>query len=188
MVKYGFVYLWCDKKHKRYYIGCRWGDENDGYICSSPWMLQGYSHRPEDFKRRVLAKIYTNRRDLLEEEYRWLSMIKSEELGKKYYNLHNHHFNHWSSDDRKYLTVREKVSNTKKKYWSSPESDSMREHLSTKSKDNRSKPPSQKGKIPWNKGLTKDTDPRVLANAIAISKPKANTNNMGRYVRKKMDE
>jgi hypothetical protein len=66
-MKYGFVYLWFDKKHKRYYVGCRWGDEADGYICSSPWMLQGYSHRPQDFKRRVLSKIYTNRRDLLEE-------------------------------------------------------------------------------------------------------------------------
>jgi len=32
MEKYGFVYLWYDKKHKRYYIGCRWGKENDGYI------------------------------------------------------------------------------------------------------------------------------------------------------------
>jgi hypothetical protein len=110
-------------------------------------------------------------------------------LGKKYYNLHNHHFNHWSSDDSKYLTVREKVSNTKKQYWDSPESDSMREHLSAKSKENGSKPPSQKGRIPWNKGLTKDTDLRVLANAIAVSKPKANTDKMGRYKRKKkLDE
>lgn len=27
--KYGFVYIWFDKKHKRFYIGCRWGTEND---------------------------------------------------------------------------------------------------------------------------------------------------------------
>lgn len=110
MEKYGFVYLWYDKKHKRYYIGCRWGKEDDGYICSSPWMKQGYKLRPKDFKRRILSRIYTNRKDLLEEEYHWLSKIKTEELGKKYYNLHNHHFNHWSSNEHSKLTVGQKIS------------------------------------------------------------------------------
>lgn len=102
--------------------------------------------------------------------------------------LEKYKWNNWITNENAALSVKQKVSNTKKKYWDSPESDSMREHLSTKSKENGSKPPSRKGKIPWNKGLTKDTDPRVLANAIAISKPKANTDKMGRYVRKKMDE
>jgi hypothetical protein len=172
MKKYGFVYLWYDKKHKRYYVGCRWGDENDGYICSSPWMLQGVKHRPKDFKRRILTKVYTNRQGLLEEEYRWLSMIKKEELGKKYYNLHNHHFNHWSSNEKSSLTVKQKVSNTKQKFWDGPESDAMRELLRQKSIENGSKPPSRLGKSSWNKGLTKDTDSRVNALSMAISKPK----------------
>ena len=110
MKKYGFVYIWYDRKHKRYYIGCRWGKEDDGYICSSPWMKQGYKHRPQDFKRKILSKVYTNKKDLLEEEYRWLSMIKNEELGKKYYNLHNHHFGHWSSDENSRLSVGQKIS------------------------------------------------------------------------------
>jgi hypothetical protein len=108
--KYGFVYIWYDKKHKRYYLGCRWGNENDGYICSSPWMKRGYNKRPKDFKRKILAKVYTNKKDLLEEEYKWLSLIKNEELGKKYYNLHNHHFGHWSTDEAKKLTVGQKIS------------------------------------------------------------------------------
>lgn len=112
MRKYGFVYLWYDKKHKRYYIGCRWGTENDGYICSSPWMKKGYKRRPRDFKRRILGRIYTNRKDLLEEEYRWLSKIKEEKLGKRYYNLHNHHFGHWTTDTNKNLSVREKIKQT----------------------------------------------------------------------------
>lgn len=110
MKKYGFVYLWYDKKHKRYYIGCRWGTENDGYICSSPWMKQGYKHRPDDFRRRIVSRVYTNKHDLLEEEYKWLSKIKVEELGKKYYNLHNHHFGHWSTDENKRLTIGQKIS------------------------------------------------------------------------------
>lgn len=110
MEKYGFVYLWYDKKHKRYYIGCRWGKEDDGYICSSPWMKKGYKRRPEDFKRRILSRVYTNKKDLLEEEYKWLSKIKNDDLGKKYYNLHNHHFGHWSTDTNKRLTVGQKIS------------------------------------------------------------------------------
>lgn len=32
MNKYGFIYLWYDRKHKRYYIGAHWGLKNDGYI------------------------------------------------------------------------------------------------------------------------------------------------------------
>lgn len=108
--KYGFVYIWYDKKHKRFYIGCRWGNENDEYICSSPWMKRGYKKRPNDFKRKILAKVYTNKKDLLEEEYKWLSLIKNNELGKKYYNLHNHHFGHWSTDENKRLTIGQKIS------------------------------------------------------------------------------
>ena len=114
MEKYGFVYLWFDRKHKRYYIGCRWGNENDGYVCSSPWMKQGYSRRPNDFKRKILSKVYTNKIDLLEEEYKWLSKIKHDELGKKYYNLHNHHFGHWSANEQSKLSVGEKISKANK--------------------------------------------------------------------------
>lgn len=111
--KYGFVYLWYDRKHKRFYIGCRWGREDDGYICSSTWMKQGYKHRPNDFKRRILTKIYTNKKDLLEEEYKWLSLIKKEELGKKYYNLHNHHFGHWATSPETHMKSVEKMRQTK---------------------------------------------------------------------------
>lgn len=183
MEKYGFVYIWFDKKHKRYYVGCRWGNENDGYICSSPWMKQGYKHRPNDFKRRIISRVYTSRHDLLNEEYRWLSMIREEELGKKYYNLRNCHFSHWSVDANRSLTIKEKVSKTKREFWNSDESNSMREHLSEMNKLKGIKPPSRKGKTPWNKGLTKDTDSRVMANAKAASKPKSNSENMGRYDR-----
>jgi len=107
--KYGFIYIWFDRKYKRYYIGCRWGREDDAYICSSSWMKKSYKYRPEDFKRRILSRIYTNRKDLLEEEYRWLCMIKKNELGKKYYNIHNHHFSHWSIGATTKATVTDKI-------------------------------------------------------------------------------
>lgn len=140
--KYGFVYLWYDRKHKRYYIGCRWGREDDGYVCSSVWMKQGYKHRPTDFKRRILTRVYSDKKDLLEEEHKWLSKIKSEELGKKYYNLHNHHFGHWSTDPNSVLTAKEKM---KANHWSrNPE------HKDTVSKIISEK---NKGKVPPNKGV-----------------------------------
>lgn len=171
MGKYGFVYIWYDIKRKMYYVGCHWGTENDGYICSSNRMRDAYRRRPNDFKRKIVEK--TNDKSLLYEvEYKWLSKIQENELGIKYYNLRKHMWSHWSSDESTTLNVKQKVSQTKRKYWDSTESDTMREHLSIKSKENGSKPPSRAGKIPWNKGLTKDTDPRVNALSMAVSKPK----------------
>lgn len=100
MSKSGFVYIWFDKTRKMYYIGCHWGHMYDKYICSSSHMINARKHRPEDFKRRILKKDIPSKKETIEEEFRWLSMIKKEELGKRYYNHHNHHFNHWSSAER----------------------------------------------------------------------------------------
>lgn len=88
MEKYGFIYLWYDRKRKMFYLGSHWGTEDDGYICSSKWMKQTYNHRPEDFKRRILQR-NINKEILKEEEHRWLRFTKREELGTRYYNLNN---------------------------------------------------------------------------------------------------
>jgi NUMOD3 motif len=84
---YGFIYLWRDRKQRRYYIGCHWGTEDDGYVCSSSWMNQAYFKRPQDFKRRVIEKVYTSRSDMFLAEERWLKLIHKDELGNRYYNL-----------------------------------------------------------------------------------------------------
>lgn len=97
MEKYGFVYIWYDRKQKRYYVGCHWGNVDDGYVCSSSWMKKAHKLRPTDFKRRILARDLPNKSTLLDEEYRWLQMIKPGELKIKYYNLQNKRFNHWSA-------------------------------------------------------------------------------------------
>lgn len=90
MEKYGFVYIWRDRKHNRYYVGSHYGHEDDGYICSSNWMRDAYRRRPSDFKRRIIKKYYNIRRqDLFLEEDIYLKMIKINELGKRYYNLQN---------------------------------------------------------------------------------------------------
>lgn len=83
----GFVYIWRDRKTNRYYVGSHWGPDDDGYVCSSKWMRNAYRRRPADFKRRIVARVSTNRQDLFDEEHRWLSMIKPEELGQRYYNM-----------------------------------------------------------------------------------------------------
>jgi len=86
MQKYGFVYIWRDRKCNRYYIGAHWGTENDGYICSSTWMRNSYKRRPQDFKRRILYKS-DDKINTFEKEMLILNHIKEEELGKKYYNI-----------------------------------------------------------------------------------------------------
>lgn len=180
MEKYGFVYIWMDRKQKRFYIGCHWGTQDDGYICSSNWMRRTYKRRPQDFKRRILEKV-TFRDQLLMAEGRWLNMIPEVELGKKYYNLTNHVNGHWTSDDQRRMSIRQKISEAKKKFWSSPESEETREKLRQLNKEKGCKPPSRKGIPGWNKGLTKETDQRIKNNSIAVSKPKSNTKLMGRY-------
>lgn len=82
----GFVYIWLDKKHRRYYLGSHWGSIDDGYVCSSTWMKRAHAIRPHDFKRRIIST-HEDRKEMREREYELLSFIRVEELGKKYYNL-----------------------------------------------------------------------------------------------------
>lgn len=124
--KYGFVYIWFDRKHKRYYVGSHWGSENDGYICSSRHMRRSFHRRPDDFKRRTLKKIYTSRKDLLVEEERWLKMIdpmktmtkntttESRQKNVRYYNIYVGGQNQWWASEDSRLTVGEKISAKKK--------------------------------------------------------------------------
>lgn len=110
MEKYGFVYIWFDKKRKMFYVGSHWGHENDGYKCSSKWMRDAYRYRPEDFRRKILKTNIEDRGELLTEEHRYLAMIPDEQLGKKFYNLTKHHPGHWSTDPNSNKTVGEKIS------------------------------------------------------------------------------
>jgi hypothetical protein len=119
MEKYGFVYIWRDRKHKRYYIGSHWGTEDDGYLCSSNWMRDAHKRRPDDFKRRILARVRTTRADLYLEEERWLKMVKPEETRVRYYNLALGSTTHWSAMDSS-LSVKERLSVSQKKRFEDP--------------------------------------------------------------------
>lgn len=126
MNKYGFVYVWFDRKHKRYYVGAHWGTEDDGYICSSPWMIKAYKNRPGDFKRRVVDRVYTSKRDTFIEEQRWLDMIdlghlKPNTKTPRYYNLRVKNGKYWHLTEDASKPVRAKISESVKRSLLDPE-------------------------------------------------------------------
>lgn len=108
--KYGFVYIWYDRKHKRYYVGCHWGTVDDGYICSSSWMLKAQRRRPQDFKRRIIENNIFCKKELYEREHLWLQKIKSNELKTRYYNLRNCKYTPWTIDEEKSIKIKKKLS------------------------------------------------------------------------------
>jgi hypothetical protein len=111
--KYGFVYIWYDRKHKRFYVGSHWGTVDDGYICSSRWMHKAKRNRPQDFKRRVIEIVGLDRKELYVREQYWLSMIKDEEIRHKYYNLNKFVKDPWYQHPDKVLSIGQKISKSK---------------------------------------------------------------------------
>ncbi len=166
----GFVYLWFDRKHRRFYVGCHWGDEDDGYICSSTWMNNAYKRRPNDFKRRILSRNITCKKDLLTEEYRWLSMIKLGELGIRYYNLLNNQFNHWSYDEQARARIGQKISAANTGRVFGPCSPEKRAKISaTKKAKQRKWTDDHKQKISATKRGPYVDSPRAFASAASAS-------------------
>lgn len=135
MDKYGFVYIWFDKVRKMYYVGSHWGTEYDGYVCSSVRMNKSYSSRPQDFKRRII-KNNIPREELLEVEHYYLSFIKDNELGDRYYNMRNKKFNHWSVSENTRKSIGERMSEVNKgrKHNLTPEESAERGRLISEAK------------------------------------------------------
>ena len=137
--KYGFVYIWYDRKHKRYYIGCHWGSIDDGYVCSSSWMMKAYKKRPNDFKRRILISNILTKKDMYLEEGRWLSFIDKSEIkpindNPRYYNLKITIDNLWHQYDDKVKTIGEKISKAKMGKSTGPRSDETKRKISEATK------------------------------------------------------
>ena len=151
--KYGFVYIWFDRKHKRYYIGCHWGSVDDGYICSSSWMKKAYKNRKNDFKRRILKTNIEHRPDMYLEEQKWLDMIKPEEIKPinekpRYYNLNKSVGNLWHKYDENIKTIGQKISNAKKGKKNGPMSEERKAAISAAKKSkNRQFTPEHKEKL-----------------------------------------
>lgn len=89
-MKFGFVYLWYDTKHKKFYLGSHLGTLDDGYTGSNRLFKSKYKSRPNSFKRRILESHNNiSSKSLLEREQIWLNLIKPQELCTKYYNEKN---------------------------------------------------------------------------------------------------
>ncbi len=147
---FGFIYIWFDRKHYRYYIGSHMGSVDDGYICSSSWMKQAYKKRPQDFKRRIINYSSVNdRKILLLEEERWLTMIKDEELCKRYYNRCK----------RAYGVSQEEIGKYSKSHWSDPEKKQKhREGMSKAWTPERKAAHAEKLRKRWEEGNYKERD------------------------------
>lgn len=131
--KSGFVYLWHDMKRNMFYVGCHWGAEDDGYICSSNRMRDAYKRRPQDFRRRIIQRLIdVPRAKLLGAEHKWLQLIREDELDNRYYNHTNHKFNHWTTSDDEYykLTVSQRISLRTKEAMNTPEMKAKMEKVS----------------------------------------------------------
>lgn len=115
MKKHGFVYLWYDTQNQMYYVGCHWGTEDDGYICSSAWMKRAYKKRPQDFKRRILTSNIMSRKETYEKEKDWLNLIKESEISPnsskpRYYNLNIKNNEMWHKYEENIKIVGKKIS------------------------------------------------------------------------------
>jgi hypothetical protein len=84
-------------------------------------MKKAYKNRPNDFKRKILSKVYESKSVLLEEENRWLTMIKPNEIKIRYYNLRIENFNHWTAYPENVKTIQEKISLKTKEAMQKPE-------------------------------------------------------------------
>ena len=177
MEKYGFIYLWYDRKRKMFYLGSHWGTIDDGYICSSNRMRDAYRRRPNDFKRRIV-KINVSRETLLDEEHKWLGKISDDELGKRYYNLRKHKWGHWSTDYERNKSVSDKLKGQKR-------SDEIKKKISESTKKGMAN--TQK-KIGRNKGCISNRKGLIFGSLSDEVRRKISEKNRGKSKPKRTEE
>ena len=105
-----FVYCWTDNKTNKLYIGSHKGSIDDGYICSSKYMLEEYKKRPNDFTRQIIAQGLTEDIRKLETKILQSSNARLDEI---FYNKHDNdglYFEGWkrgefSDEHRKNMSI-----------------------------------------------------------------------------------
>lgn len=115
-----FVYCWTDKVTNKLYVGSHKGSANDGYICSSKYMLEEYNKRPSDFTRQIIAE--GNLKDIRILEAKILQAVNAR-LNEHFYNMHDNdgfYFDGWKKGEFS-EEHRKKMSEAAKKRKRSPE-------------------------------------------------------------------
>jgi len=108
-----FVYCWTDKKNNMLYVGSHKGSADDGYVCSSKYMLKEYNKRPSDFSRQIIAE--GNLSDIRKLEAKILQAANAR-LDESFYNKHDNdgfYFDGWKKGEMS-LEHRQKMSEAKK--------------------------------------------------------------------------
>jgi hypothetical protein len=105
-----FVYCWTDHKTKKLYIGSHKGSVDDGYVCSSKYMMIEYKKRPFDFTRHIVAE--GNVKDIRKLESKILQAANAR-IDEQFYNKHDNDgffFDGWkegefSEEHRKNMSI-----------------------------------------------------------------------------------
>jgi len=84
MATEAFVYCWTDNLTGKLYVGSHRGTDDDGYICSSKYMMNEYKLRPNDFTRQIIAHGSTE--DIRELEHQILVATKAAN-SDEFYNI-----------------------------------------------------------------------------------------------------
>lgn len=94
-----FVYCWTDRCNDKLYVGSHRGSTEDGYVCSSKYMMEEYKKRPQDFTRQIVAQGTWN-------DIRHLEALILQSVDAKnddhYYNKHNNdgfYFDGWHAGE-----------------------------------------------------------------------------------------
>ena len=105
-----FVYCWTDHKTNKLYVGSHKGSTDDGYVCSSKYMMEEYKKRPENFTRQIIAEGELS--DIRKLEAKILQSANAR-LDEQFYNKHDNDgffFDGWkkgefSDEHRKNMSV-----------------------------------------------------------------------------------
>ena len=134
IIEDSFVYKWTDILTGKKYIGVHKGTADDGYVCSSKYMMNEYQKRPDDFIREVLE--YGTYRDCLNKE---TLLLKEDNASSntQYYNQ--------SNGSESFFHVGPHTSETKRKISVTKTGKPLsEEHKQKISKSSKGKPKSEK--------------------------------------------
>lgn len=153
-----FLYIWINIETGKTYIGMHRGHPEDGYICSSKYMMEDYKKNPTNFHRSILR--YGSRDEMLELEKQYLEKVNAAQ-NPLYYNRNNGsgtwYISYHTEETKQKLRNRIVSEETRKKM-----SDAQKgkpkslEHRKKLSEINIGKVPWNKERksvqVPWNKG------------------------------------